>query len=636
MSGFEDFLSAQATPQAAGAATAPTDALAPPDGFEDFLSKAKGAQGTSNTLAAAQAATVANAHSGVSAAQASQNTQIGKQVGLPAAVVQTDPPQFQAQAKAQQNTAIVAQNPVLAQWVAANPDGAHIAQDEFDKLGAIEKMWGESKDFGFGLLKGVGGSYNSLMHAAAMQFGAHDAAAKLDADAKSTFAPNPDASIGEKAGEFIGGFGGVMSQAVLGGEAVEPILGAFGVASTAGAMSAGHAAGVMPILGEAATQAAKFMSVPAWSAAVNKFHEVLGQTGDVGAASRAATVTQGMNLLQGAVPFSVPGGLGTRLASGFASGVATSEGQRAALNLVLPESMQQSFDLKEAMAQGAQSALLGGLLGPRVDPNYQAAIRKTYDDAARVAASQRDIGKVTALGQIAAGSELRKADPDAFKAFVQQVTDKTDLNSIYVDSNKLQAAYHQSGIDVPDEIAGPIRDAAAAGTDAQIPIADYATHIAGTPVEKAILPDMKVEPDGMTLTEGRKYYQDQVATLQAEAQKVMEQKAQDTEFQASGQKVEDYFQQQGDQANRYPAAVNKLHAKLMRAFFETAAQRETDLAKAQQEAPGSADSVASAEPDVSKVPVQGAATPTRSPEVQDVIALRKRQSILESIRECMA
>ena len=582
MSGFEDFLSSQAAPQAAGATTAPTDALAPPDDFGAFMAKAKGEQNASSTMAAAQATTVANAHSGVSATQASQNTQIGKQIGLPAAVVQTDPTQFQAQAKAQQNSAIVAQNPVLAQWVAANPDGAHIAQDEYDKLGTIEKMWGEAKDFGFGLLKGVGGSYNSLMHAAAMQFGAHDAAAKLEADAKSTFAPNPDASIGEKAGEFVGGFGGVMSQAVLGGEAVAPILGAFGVASTAGAMSAGHAAGVMPILGEAATQAVKYMSVPAWSAAVNKFHEVLGQTGDVGAASRAATVAQGMNLLQGAVPFSLPGGLGTRLASGFASGVATSEGQRAALNLVLPESMQQSFDLKEAMAQGAQSALLGGLLGPRADPNYQAAIRKTYDDAARAAAAQRDFGKVATLGQIAAGSELRKADPDAFKAFVQQVTDKTDLNSIYVDSNKLQAAYHQAGIDVPNEISGPIADAQASGTDVQIPIADYATHIAGTPVEKAILPDMKVEPDGMTMTEGRKYYQDQVATLQAEAQKVMEQKAQDTEFQASGQKVEDYFQQQGDQANRYPAAVNKLHAKLMRAFFETSAIRETELQKAQQ------------------------------------------------------
>ena len=156
MSGFEDFLSSQAAPQAAGATTAPTDALAPPDDFGAFMAKAKGEQNASSTMAAAQATTVANAHSGVSATQASQNTQIGKQIGLPAAVVQTDPTQFQAQAKAQQNSAIVAQNPVLAQWVAANPDGAHIAQDEYDKLGTIEKMWGEAKDFGFGLLKGAG------------------------------------------------------------------------------------------------------------------------------------------------------------------------------------------------------------------------------------------------------------------------------------------------------------------------------------------------------------------------------------------------------------------------------------------------------------------------------------------------
>lgn len=617
---FESFL----TQEAPKATAPPADALAPPDDFGKFLAKAKGEQDTS-TVQAAQATSVANVHTGVGADQAGQAAQVGREIGVPQAAVETDPATYQAQAKAQRNAAVVAGNPVLAKWVAANPDSARIAQDEYDKLSSVEKMWDETKNAGYGVIQQLGGSYHQAALAmnraiapnalAPWLFKAPDAQAwwqqhmidPLEQD-QGTF--KPQAGVGAAVGGFIGSFAGMISQVLATG-------------GQAGAVDA--AAGVLPTIANAAQNAVRAMWLPAATAAVNTGHDVMGATGDTGSAVKAAAGSYLFNTLQGAVPFSAPGGALARLGTGFASGVATSEGQRAAMNLLLPPEMRKDFDIQEALASGAQGAFLGLLMGPHRDPNYAEAARRTYTDAAQAEIAQREIAKVAALGKMAAESKLRESDPDAFHDFVTQVTDRSNLDAVYVNGTKLNEAFAQAKIEPTSGIAAQMQEALATGGDVRIPVADYATHIAGTDVEKAILPEMKASPDGMTYREGQAFYQDAAKSMAEKVTQLDQDRAQRTEQAEDRAKVQQTIEQGLVAAGREPF-VAKTEAALATEFY--AAMGEREGMKASEF--------------FAKNPVNfegeqefGPAS-TKDSATAELVQTRKRTSVLQSILECMA
>lgn len=627
MSGFEDFLSAQAnaTPSAAPAALAPpADAMSPPDDFGKFLAKVKGGQ-DAGTLQAAQATAVANVHSGISADQAGQAAKTGRELGLPQTAVETDPQAFQAQAKAQANASVLATNPVLAQWVAANPDSARIAQDEYEKLSSVEKMWQETKNAGYGTIQALGGAYNSSALAmnrliapnaiAPWLFQAPDAQAWWQ---KNMIAPREEAwrtldqktpGIGAAIGQFAGNFAGMMSQVMTTGP------------EGAGAVETG--AGVLSTIANATRNAVRAMWLPSVTASVNTGHDVMAAGGDTAQAVEAAAGSYAFNTLQGAVPFSAPGGVVSRASSGFLSGIATSEGQRAAMNLLLPPQMRKEFDIQEALSQGAQSALLGAFLGPRADVSHIDAIRQTYVDAAKAEIAQRDLAKVAALGKMSAESKLRESDPDAFHDFVTQVTDKTDLDAVYINGAKLNEAFAQSKVDPIQSIAAQMPEAMATGGDVRIPIADYATHIAGTPLEKAILPDMKAAPDGMTYREGQSFYQDAAKQMTERAQRLADDRQVRTESEADKVSVQKDLFDQMVAAGREPS-VARTEAMLASEFYAAMGEREgMKASEMYQQSPV-------------RFSAGEAATPAaRTPETQAVIDMRKRVSILDSLVGCL-
>lgn len=582
MSDFESFLQQEKNPQTTDALSPPSSATpglgATPDKFEAFLRQAKGEQDGA-TVQAAQATTVANASQ--SAANAASAAPVARQLGVPQAAIETDLPRYQQQVKVQDNTALLSQNPVLAKWVAANPDSARIAQDEYDKMSAVEKLWSGTENAAYAGTQALGKSWADLALASSRTAGAVPGLIDLFRTGKSegpawdwwkrnfiepdkarvqALTLDQNAGIAPKVSAAVGGFLGVMSQAVLTGGGGEALPAAAGVAET---------------LGKTAATAAKSMAFPSLSAAVNTSADVYAQTGDQVAANKAGIGAYLFGVLQGAVPFSAPGGVARRVATGFGSSIISSETQRETMNLLLPPEMRSEFNMQEMLFQGMQGALLGGVLGPHREPELYRGVRQTYVDASRAEEAQSGVGRVIQLGQLAAESKLREADPEAYKRFVETVTDQSNLDAVYVDAKELNNAFAQSAFDTSKmpEVARNAAEAAITGGDVRIPVSDYATHIAGTDVEKAILPSMKASPDGMTYKEGQDYYAKAAETMKSRADEVVQQRQERADLEGDRAEVNKTLYESMVKAGREPS-VAKTEAALTAEFYTTMAARE--------------------------------------------------------------
>ncbi len=527
-------------------------------------------------------------------------------VGVPTDTVRADPLAIQQQANAQRVGAdrLSTDYPHLAQFL-TDTDNARIIHDDVPATAAVEQQVktlpappptaqppsiGETAgDYGLAAVQGLGGAFNKAAASAGMVVGGaaslYDKAASLitgqqttaagDAAFRSFVDPNlanapafalkPTASFGQKAVNATTNLVGMLSQITLGGTAGE----APAAAATVSALVKG-----------AVEHGTKAMLFPALSDAVDTGRKVYAETGDGAAAARAAQAQYATSTIGGIVPLNAPGGVLTRLATGALSGAATGEVSHQVMNLAMPGTMQQPDLTGEDRALNALTgSILGGVMGPHAEPNYHEAIRQAYTDASKADAAQQTGDMIAALGQVSAASKLRDRDPQAFRDFVQNVTEDGHLQDVYVDAKTLDEAFAQSGVTRADldatipEVAQQLHEALQTNGDVRIPVADYATHIAGGPIDQTILPHLKAEPDGMTYKEGQDYQANQAEEMKATVDKIAAAKTEDDAQQAESQGVYDHVLDQLTAVNRFPADVNKAYAAMTRDFYTTQAER---------------------------------------------------------------
>ncbi|WP_137806795.1 hypothetical protein [Pseudomonas sp. G(2018)] len=179
----------------------------------------------------------------------------------------------------------------------------------------------------------------------------NDKLAQLQARADS-LAPKENDSLPNKIMNATGGFGGNLAA-----------MAATGGLSRAPAMADAVATGALPrVLGDVG-QATRAMAIPATVDSVNTGHDVYAETGDLPDALKAAAVTGAANVGMGLLPAALPGNLATRLISGAPIGALTGEGTRQLRNMALPETMQQPFNVQDALVNGLTGSVLAGALG---------------------------------------------------------------------------------------------------------------------------------------------------------------------------------------------------------------------------------------------------------------------------------
>lgn len=541
---------------------------------------------------------------------AARATVLGRQANIPPDVVHRNFDEVQRNVSLNDMDRMVQHSPVVAGWL-ADQNNASMAHDDTSALSGLEQRLrsfagpalsaagenvaslvsapgAESAPMEFA--KGLGGSFNKAAGAVNLLLGAvptaYDKAASLmsgkttdEAQAywfknfvephlasSSTFEASPNAPFIAKAMNTAGNLLGMISQIVLtggGGEAGQ-------VAANASAPT---------VLGEAAAHGVKSMAFPAITDATQTAQRVYQETGDSAAAIRAAQVQYLTTSAAGVVPLSMPGGLGTRLAGGFVSGAVTGEASREAMNLVMPENMQQPFDLENTVLSGLAGAGLGGILGPRAEPSFLPVVRQTYVDAAKAERAVSDAESLAQVSQMAADSKLRGRDAQSFHELIQNMTEEGNLKDLYVDHKTFTEVLNQSGVTIADlaktmpDVADQLAGANLTQGDIRIPMADYATHIAGGPVDAALQPHLKTDPDGFTYEQGQKYLAGQHEGMLAQAQQIADAAPLDAEKQAQGQQVHDTILEQLNATGRFRPEVNNAYAALTRDFYTNMAER---------------------------------------------------------------
>lgn len=440
------------------------------------------------------------------------------------------------------------------------------------------------------LIKGLGGSFNKAAGAVNVVAGAvptlYDKAASLISGKTDTsasdwwfknmvdqrvaaapvFEPSKNATFTEKAFHTTGNLLGMLSQITLTGGGGE-----------AGVVTDAMSAAV--VLGTRAAHGVKSMMFPALADAVDTGRRVYQETGDGAAAARAAQMQYATSTMAGVVPLSAPGTAAVRAATGFVSGVSLGEVSRTLMNTVMPDSMQTPYSGEELILSGLAGSVMGRVMGPQAEPAYHEAARRTYVEAAQFEAAQKGADSLHALGQISAASKLRERDPAAFKAFVDSVTEDGHLQDVFVDARELTNALNQSGMSDADlaakmpDVAAQLKEARETNGDVRIPVADYATHIAGGPVDEAILQHLKTDPEGKTYSEAQTFYQTQVESLKAEVQKIVDDHANGEQIKASRDGIRDKILAQLTEVNRFTPQVNQHYADMHADYYTAMASR---------------------------------------------------------------
>jgi hypothetical protein len=553
-------------------------------------------------------------------ANVAEHARIAKGLGIPLESVQSDVPTAKQQAAMQSFDAdkVVTQYPHLAQFL-TDPTNAAKSHNDLTTLAATEQSvknlpklrpaattslegedtgvgaWLESNaksvvDMPLAAAQGLGYSFNRAGKAVSLTLGAfpvmYDKAASLitgkdtydaqDAyfkrfvqpldDDASAFQLSPNATFLEKLTHGVGGLVGALSQITLTG----------GMAEAPAAIDA--AAPALTKVAEAVTHATRTMAFPSITAAVNTGNDVYAHTGSLAAAVKAASTAYATNTAMGVLPLSLEGSALTRVATGFPIGALTGELNRQVSNASLPGGMQQPAGVEEAIINGLTGSMLAGTMGVKPAP-HEVALRDNYEAAQKATQAEHGMQALQALGELAGASELRKHDAPAFRDFVRQVTEDGHLPEVWVDGETLAQAFKQSGVSLEElsktmpGVAAQLHETSQTGGDVRIPTEDFATSIAGGPLEKVLLPHLKIDPDGMTFAQGQEHMAQQGADMQKQAKGLVEQTVAVDAREQEVKAIVGDVQSQLEATGRYPTDVAKQYAAMHGAFYDNMAER---------------------------------------------------------------
>ncbi|MFJ1253427.1 hypothetical protein [Cupriavidus sp. CuC1] len=210
------------------------------------------------------------------------------------------------------------------------------------------------------------------------------------------------------------------------------------------------------------------------------------------------------------------------------------------------------------------------------------AVMRTIDGVVNADAKQQQAAQqaersaqaLSALDQLAAASKLRERAPDTFEQFVAQATQDGPVPDVYIDAKVLaQSGVAEQVAAVSPAVAEQFQTALDTGSDIRIPVADFATNIAGTEYAQGLLDHLKTDPNGMSRVEAQEYMQSHAEQLQQDVEKALAEKQGDDTFKASAEAVKAEVRSQLEQAGRFTAPVNDAYASMVGNFYAVMAAR---------------------------------------------------------------
>ena len=659
MTGYADFF---AEPEVQG----PQELAPPKNPYKEFFAE--------DAKTPAKATVTANAYSDISPEVAARSARIAKELGIPQQAVETDPNNFEKQAVVNKNNALVEANPILARWVEGNPDSARIAQNEFDKLGVLEKL---SQSLLSGAYKGnLGDELGRLGHE--KQLAAGKETPEADKRIKeiqgsirnepelhgflghmqevSAFSVGlvqnllkgalPGAGVGAAAGAPVGAAAGGVG-AIPGAMIGAGIGGTIGMNADMGLVAAGNQylkmSEMKGIDGQPMSETGKQLGAlftglmvyatgayagPVQARLMGKTSEKLAQEA-MAQAAKSPIFVEAVKSIPGKI---LKGGLHggaimvvmeTANVIGEEIGKIASEGKFETNPAEVVTRMKDAF-INGALLFGTVHTgmrgigLYGDLKASRLAESRAANLKEMVDRAA--------------------DTKLRESDPDGFRDFIQKQTEGQPTEDLYIPAEIVRELYQSAKFDpltgareadpmfkfVPD-MAEQLREAEITGGDVVIKTADFVTHLAGSPLAEKLMPDLRIGADSMSLRDKAlfdKERQDRIKQAIEDASKAVDDTSRDER-----QKIFDTIKQQAMEAGRPEREANKYATLFMQRYaargerlgidtFEAYKQANIEVVKAEEK--------------------KATEKVTKDEQTQAIVDARKRHSVLNSLLECMA
>lgn len=130
---------------------------------------------------------------------------------------------------------------------------------------------------------------------------------------------------------------------------------------------------------------------------------------------------------------------------------------------------------------------------------------RTAGHVARAAEARESAATLTGVMSTAEKSALRKRDPEHFRQFVEHMSEGSPAENVYLPVEAVDT--FMQGENFKDEggffegIAGQLEEARATGGDVVVPLADVATHLAGTAAWEALKDDARIHAGGWSVKE---------------------------------------------------------------------------------------------------------------------------------------
>jgi hypothetical protein len=174
----------------------------------------------------------------------------------------------------------------------------------------------------------------------------------------------------------------------------------------------------------------------------------------------------------------------------------------------------QEIDWREIVAEGlAETATVPVDMG--------IAGRRFARDRSAARTADASVAQLDQIAQAAQASKLRTRLDSSFADFVEQATQGSPVESVFVPAEKMAEFFQTRGVDPEEflrELPGTSKAeydlALSTGGDLKIPTSTYAAKIAGSDFDPFLRENMRFDPDGMTLTEAREFNERSAEAIQ--------------------------------------------------------------------------------------------------------------------------
>ena len=222
-----------------------------------------------------------------------------------------------------------------------------------------------------------------------------------------------------------------------------------------------------------------------------------------------------------------------------------------------------------AMAQTLVATIVGAGGNVTVAKGIESVANAANKRALSQQEAQAHAAQLQQAMAAAAQSKLRERNPETFR---ELAADMSEDATVFVDAQVLAQSAPELAQALP-AVAEQLNDALTANSTVEVPVADILTLAPGTPLEQVFLQNARRDPNAQSLADVEAAAKQGEEFIKQEAERVMQQAADQQAWQASSTAVQQTIKQQLDATGRFTSDVNEAYATLQANFFSSMASR---------------------------------------------------------------